>query len=437
MTMRPSLSRCVALTIILLGVALAMAGGAPAQGGGAGEVWVIPVTGTIDRGLSRFITRAVSEAEAAGAAAVVIAVKTLGGRVDAALEIRDRLLASTVPVLAFVEGRAWSAGALIALACERIVMAPGSSIGAAEPRPFDAKTVSALRTEMESTAERRGRDPQLAAGMVDRNLVIPGLKGPGEILSLTAQRALSLGLVDAIAPNSLEAIRGQGFTGSVRELQPRPAEVAARFLTHPAVAPILLTVGLIGLGVELFAPGFGVPGIIAIISLTAFFGGQLVAGFAGWEVVALFLLGLVLLAVEAMIPGFGVPGVLGIAAFAAAIVLAARSGGQAVRSLVVATIASLMLGGILLKQGTRRGLWRRFALQDRERPEEGYVGLRHEAGLVGQHGTVVSPLRPAGVIEVNGRRLDVVSEGGFVAAGAKVEVVRLEGPRIVVRPVDA
>ena len=120
-----------------------------------------------------------AEAVEAGAALILVELNTFGGRVDAATEIRDTLIDAKVPTAAYVTERAWSAGALIALAAETIWMAPGSSIGAAQPVPADEKTVSALRAEFESTAERTGRDPRVAAAMVDAGVAVDGLVAPG------------------------------------------------------------------------------------------------------------------------------------------------------------------------------------------------------------------------------------------------------------------
>jgi len=131
------------------------------------RVIVIPIVGTIDEGLAAFVERSVEQARRDGADAILIEINTFGGRVDSATSIRDALLRAGRPVMAFVRERAWSAGALITLAAEKIAMAPGASIGAAEPQPAEEKTISALRAEFEATAERHGRDPRVAAAMVD------------------------------------------------------------------------------------------------------------------------------------------------------------------------------------------------------------------------------------------------------------------------------
>lgn len=112
-----------------------LAAAAPAAVVQADSVRVLPISGDIDGSQAAFIQRGLRQAAEEGDTAVVITINTLGGRVDSALKIRDMLMASDVPTIAYVTSRAWSAGALIALSCRHIIMAPGSSIGAAEPIP--------------------------------------------------------------------------------------------------------------------------------------------------------------------------------------------------------------------------------------------------------------------------------------------------------------
>jgi membrane-bound serine protease (ClpP class) len=213
------------------------------------------------------------------------------------------------------------------------------------------------------------------------------------------------------------------------------AEGLARLVTHPAVAPILLTIALVALVFEVFSPGFGVAGVIGLASLGLFFGGYLVAGVGGWEVTALFLLGAVLLVVEAFIPGFGVFGIGGIISITASIYLASRSSADALRSLVLALGASAVLVVFLLRLGLRRGWFARLQLAQSLGTAQGYVARVQRVDLVGRTGVAVTALRPAGTARFGESLLDVVSEGMFIPAGTAVTVVRVEGPRVVVSAV--
>ena len=414
----------------------ALAGAAPLQPpvGRAALVYVIPVRGVIEIGLAEFVRRSLRQAREAGADAVLVELNTPGGRVDAGEEIRDELLQAGLPTVAFVAQRAQSAGALVALACDYIVMAPGSSIGAAEPIPAEEKIISALRAEFEATARAKGRDPRLAAAMVDRRVEIPGVVEEGRILSLPADRAVELGLADALAEDRPAATGAVGLT-AVRfvEVQPNWAERVARFLTEPTVSSLLLTVGFLGIVYELATAGWGVAGTIGVASLALFFGARLLTGLAGWEVILLFLLGMALLLVELVIPGFGLAGAPGLIALLASLFLSFRDVRSATYVVGGALLMTLAVAAVGMRYVKRSRTFSQVVLKTRQWREEGYTAPSDLDRWVGKQGRAVSPLRPGGVIEVEGQRLDASTEGEYLEPGTPVEVVRSEGLRIVVR----
>src|SRR5690606_34845138 len=238
-------------------------------------------------------------------------INTFGGRVDSATRIKDAVTAMPVPVVAFVTQRAWSAGALIALGARYVAMAPGTSIGAAEPRTADEKTISALRKEFEAAAEARGRDPLVAGAMVDADIEIEGLVEKGQVLTLSAQQARELNFIDFVGVRRAEVMEAFGVVASDWiDMEPNWSERVARFLTDPTVSSILLTLGFLGLLTEMTSPGWGVPGTGGVIALALFFGARFLAGLAGYEMILLFVGGLLLILLELfVIPGFGVAGV--------------------------------------------------------------------------------------------------------------------------------
>ena len=143
-------------------------------------IYKVPIEGTIDLGLPPFIKRVISKAEAENAAAVIFEINTFGGRVDAATQIKDAILSSKVPTIAFINRRAISAGALISLSCEKIYMTEGGLLGAATAvdmsgKKGSEKVISFMREEMASTAEKRGRNTEIARGMVDEELMFTHL----------------------------------------------------------------------------------------------------------------------------------------------------------------------------------------------------------------------------------------------------------------------
>jgi membrane-bound serine protease (ClpP class) len=414
-------------------------------------VYVVPIQGIIDLGLAPFVQRVLDEA--AGAAAVILEINTFGGRVDAAVLIRDALLQTRVRTVAFINKRAISAGALISLAAEIIVMADGGTIGAATPvtlgepggpaQPVAEKSVSYVRKEFRSTAEARKRPPLLAEAMVDADVEIPGVIDKGKLLTLTTDEALQHGVADARA-NSIEAVLEflELSDADVRFASQTWAETLVRFLTHPVASSLLLTLGLLGLFVEFRTPGLGLPGLIGVTSLALFFWGHWLVQLAGWEEVLLVGAGFVLLGLELFVtPGFGVLGALGLMALLGGFGLSLVGAGATWAVIVMAAgrvVLSLLLAlGValaLLRFLPRLPLGRRLVLETEMASTAGYASApERDRRWLGQHGTAASPLRPAGLANLAGERVDVVSEGEFIAAGEPIEVIRVDGNRIVVR----
>ena len=416
-------------------------------------VYMASIEGMIDLGLAPFVRRVLDEAAAAGAAAVILEVNTFGGRVDAAVLIRDTLLGSRIRTVEFVNKRAISAGALISLAAERIIMADGGTIGAATPvelgapgapaQPVAEKTVSYMRKEFRATAESRKRPPLLAEAMVDVDVAIPGVIAKGKLLTLTTQEALKHGLADARADTLDAVLASLDLAGAeVRRATQTWAETLVRFLTHPVVSSLLMTIGILGIIVEIRTPGFGVPGSLGVASLALFFWGHWLVRLAGWEELLLLGIGVILLAIEIFVtPGFGLIGVVGLAALVGGLGLSlvgagatwavvVTAVGQVAASLLLAIAVSLALLRVL----PRLPFGRRLVLETELTAHEGFASAPEtDRAWLGKRGTAASMLRPAGIADIEGERVDVVSEGEFIDAGEPLTVVRVDGNRIVVR----
>lgn len=413
----------------------------PMTAGAAGKnkVYVLHVDQmqTIDPGLAQITDRAFAQAEAdPDAVAVAIVLNTPGGLVSSALDMKNRILGSHLKSVAFVENSAWSAGALIGTAAEKLYMRPDSTIGAAEPRlegstqPADYKTMSALVGAFRATAEARGRDPNLAGAMVDKNAKVSGQRD--ELLVLTAKEAVDKRYADGMAADLTDALKQAGVTNpTLVDVQLTAADQMGRFLTQPWVAILLLVIGVIAIGVEFMKPGLTLPGLVGIVSLTLFFLGNVLVGTAGFLELGLALLGIVLLVVEAFIPGFGVFGVAGLISMVAAIFLSVPTTQLAVSYLMWTSIAFVVALAGIIRAVSRRGLGKTLTL---ERRASGWVPARVDlSGMVGQEGTALTVLRPAGTAKVGDQRLDVVTEGEFIAAGTALKVIRVDGTRVVVR----
>jgi membrane-bound serine protease (ClpP class) len=412
-------------------------------------VYVAPIEGIIDLGLAPFVQRVLDEAAAAGAAAVVLEINTFGGRVDAAVQIRDALLNAEVPTLAYVNRRAISAGALIALAAQHLAMAPGATIGAAAPvmaggpqggaQAASEKTVSYVRKEFRATAESRKRPALIAEAMVDADVAIRGVIEKGKLLTLTTDEALRHKVAEFQAASLAAALEHLGIKDAeVRRAAPNWAENVVRFLTHPVVSSLLVTIGMLGILIELRTPGFGFAGGIGVGSLAAFFWGHWLVQLAGWGELLLALGGVALLLLEFLvIPGFGFAGILGILALLAALVMSVVGSGAtpeffmlAAGRILLALLVALAASFVLLRFMPRTPFGRQLILD---------TGLRDappdDLRWLGKRGRAQTPLRPAGIADIEGARVDVVSDGELIEPGALLEVTRVDGNRIVVRQI--
>ncbi|MGI6686263.1 MAG: NfeD family protein [Bacillota bacterium] len=404
-------------------------------------VYVVPIEGTIDPALASFVDRIYDEAEDMGAARVILEIDTYGGYIDAAITISERVMLSPLPTSSFVTKKAISAGALITLSGEKIFMAPGTTMGAAEPRKgeekADEKVVSMWSQKLRAAAETYGRDGEIAAAMADADIEIEGLKAKGKLLTLTQKQALDLKMADFSAGSREEVLELSGLKQvKVVEGELSSAEKISRFSTSPYVSPILLTIGVAGLVLELLTVGWGVAGTIGLISMGLFFGGHIIAGFSGWESLLLFIVGVILMLVEAfLIPGFGVAGIAGLGAMIFSIIMVSVSIEQAIISLIIAIFGTVVLVALSFKFMKTRRMWNRLILGERQEKTEGYVAPEANLSeLLDMEGITLTPLRPAGSAEINGMRVDVVTEGGFVPRETKIKVVKVEGTRVVVRP---
>jgi len=323
-------------------------------------LFVIPVHGDIVPSLESFIRRHVSKAIDEGAMVLVFDIDTFGGRVDTALQISSFIGSiRKAKTIAFIRsgpssmGVSWSAGALIALSCSQIYMAPGTSIGAAAPvtigadgsmQPAGEKVVSAVRTQMAALAEKNGYPVELALAMVDldlevweveiggrvRLITLPELERiekerpkevrriqlvspKGKLLSLTAKEAERYGLSRGTVEDLTALAKTLGVEGEIVEMENTLADKVLELITSGPVQALLILIGLVALFMEISTPGFGIPGTVAVICFLTLFGSNALLGTVGSLEIIMLLVGIGLLAVELFIlPGFGITGISGL-----------------------------------------------------------------------------------------------------------------------------
>lgn len=451
-------------------------------------VYIIPVKGIIDLGLSGFIKRALDEAKQADAGAIILEIDTFGGRVDAAVEITDALeKIKPIPTIAFIDDHAWSAGALISLACEKIIMSPGSSIGSAEPRQIgfagkdeltDEKALSAIRAKFKSLAEENNHSINLALAMVDKEIelkqvrvkdeiniltdqeleeikprysrkeiqIIKTVSPKGKLLNLTASEAKQLGLTQEILSSRAQVLRSLKLENSVmQEAKPNWSERLVRLLTHPIVSPLLLTLGFLGIFFELQMPGWGISGTLGLIFLGLFFWGHYLVGLASWTELIIFFLGILLLLLELLvIPGFGITGISGIILILMGIFLSlvkhplsmpAAQLNRAVYTLSFAIISTFVVGVIAWKFLPKSSLFKRIVLSSAETKKQGFQSAASLDIYLGKTGKALSALRPSGRASIEGKSLDVITEGEFIDKDRNIQVIKVEGSKIIVKEV--
>lgn len=405
-------------------------------------VYVVPVQGAIDGALPRVLNRAINEAEMSGADIIILEINSPGGYVNEAGEIKDIILASKVPIYAFVNNDAFSAAAFLALACDRIYMTPTGTMGDAEVITGDGeraseKIISAWDGQMRTLAEANGRDPEIASAMVRREIEIEGLVGAGQLLTLTSLQASQYGYSEGTYRALEELLTDLTYgDATVYTFSQAWAERLARFVTNPQIASLLLAVGMAALVLEIFTAGFGVAGIVSISAFVLFFGGHIIAGFANWEYIIIFLLGIGLLIAEIFVAGFGLLGAGGITLVFVSVIFTARTFSEGVMMLGLASLFTILLLFAFWKVLSKTKVWDRLVLKQKENVEEGYVASAKYEDLLNKDGIAITPLRPAGTAEIEGRRYDVVTEGGYISSGDKINVIKVGSNNIVVKKID-
>lgn len=412
------------------------------------KVYIGTIEGDIDLGLAPYVRRVISEAEQHNAKAVLFKINTFGGRVDAATQIKDAILNSNVMTIAFIDKRAISAGALISLSCEKIIMVPGASIGATTVvdgagQKQSEKYQSYMRSEMRATAEKNGRRTDIAEGMVDEKVIVPELKDDSTtLITLTAKEAAKYLIADSVLASEKEALEAFGITNpQFVTISANWAEDVVRFLNNPIISSLLIMIGLVGLFTEIKTPGWGFAGTAAIIALALFFGTSYILQLASVIEILLFFAGVILLILEIfVIPGFGIFGIAGIVMMVLGLFLGLLSDFEltdfsfvsfAVIQLAIIFVASAVLIFILYKFLPKSHAFQNLVLHSNIGIKTGFSNQKY-AFLLNSVGESYTDLRPSGIVVIDGAKYDVVTEGDYILKGTPVKVIKIEGSRIVV-----
>lgn len=417
-------------------------------------VMVMEIKAEIDPRMLRYVTLALEHAEETKADYVIIEMDTYGGILTDAKEIVDKLMAFKKPIWVFINSDAASAGALISIACDSIYMSPAASIGAAtvvtgtsgEAAPD--KYQSYMRSIMRATAEVNGRDPRIAEGMVDENVVVDSVKQAGKVITFTTKEALAYGYCEGMVGSIEEILERNRVTNyTIDNFKLSATERIIAFFLNPFISGLLILIIIGGIYFELQTPGIGFPLFAAIIALILYLVPYYLNGLAEyWEILALFV-GLVLIVVELfIIPGFGVAGVLGIALTITSLVLIMLNNDffnfdfVPLGDIVVALFAAVggLTGGVMLlffvgPRLTQTQAFRNIALTDTQEKTEGFTSSVFPPNLVGQRGEAYTVLRPSGKVMIAGNVFDAYTRGEFIDKGESIEVIAAEGTSLRVK----
>ena len=453
----------------------------------ARKIYVVPVSGTVDPGMAAFIKRSLEAPSDDSDPLLVFELDTFGGRVDSALQIVDTLLSAPEgKTVAYVKNKAISAGALIALACSRLVMRNNTTIGDCAPITYSSegpkvlgeKFQSPLRAKFRALAKRNGYPETLAESMVTAEMVVYAVEmegktlymdsqafedlsqeekerilskktivGKGELLTMDDTEALELGFSRMSVDNMDEMLRRMEIENyKLIRIEEIWSETLVRYIG--VITPILLLIGLAALYMEISAPGFGAPGIIGITCLALVFLNQYLVGLADYTELLLLILGIILLGFELfVIPGFGIAGIAGLLFIAAGALLA-------LQDFVIPDPSLPWQGEILLKNILHvLGAFfmaiivalfvLRYLLPKLSVVVEGpYLGttlkdshadsVEASGAKIGDSGIALTFLRPSGKVKIKDEIFDVVTEGEFINKGIPVKILAIKGNRIIV-----
>lgn len=420
------------------------------------EILLMEIKDVIDPRMQRYVELALAEAESIEADMVLIEMDTYGGTLNDAKEIVDKIMRFKKPVWVFINSDAASAGALISIACDSIYMAPGATIGAAtvvdaQGQKAPDKYQSYMRSIMRSTAEEKGRDPQIAEGMVDEDIEIPGVKKAGQVITFSTSEALEHGFCEARLSSIEEILERNKIEDYVlHKFELGFAEKVIALVLNPFISSLLILVIIAGIYFEMQTPGLGFAGLAALVALILYLVPHYLNGLAAnWEI-ALFIVGLALIAVEIFVlPGFGVAGIAGLVLTVGSLFLIMIDNDffdfkfVAPTDLFYALAAALggTLGGIILLfvggtklQGTR--FFKHIAHTDTFTRADGFVPVQYTESLLGKQGIAETVLRPGGKITVDGQLYDAYTRGEYIQKGEKVEVISEEGTSLKVKLVS-
>jgi membrane-bound serine protease (ClpP class) len=417
------------------------------------NVMVMEINQEIDPRMTRYVELAVSHAERTKADILIIEMDTYGGVLTDAKDIVDKIMNVKKPVWVFINSNAASAGALISIACDSIYMSPGASIGAAtvvdgsgEKAPD--KYQSYMRSIMRSTAEENKRNPTIAEGMVDENVVLDSVKKVGQVITFSTAEAIRHGYCEGKVESVEEILKKNKVTDySIDRFELGAADTIIAFFLNPFISGVLILIILGGIYFEMQTPGMGFAGLASLVALILYLVPYYLNGLAqNWEII-MFFVGIALIAVEIFVlPGFGVAGISGITLTVGALVLVMINNDAfdfefvQMNDILGATAAAMagLLGSMVLffVGGSRlpnTRFYKKVALVDTQQSTQGYNSNFISEVSSGQTGITQTVLRPSGKVLIDGKIYDAYTRGEYVEKGSSIEVITITGSSLQVK----
>jgi len=416
------------------------------------KVYIFNVDEEIAPPVVRRMGKAFAQAKAEKVDLIVLHMNTYGGELSAADTMRTRILQSKIPVVVFIDNNAASAGALISIACDSIYMREGASIGAAtvvnqNAQALPDKYQSYMRAMMRSTAEAKGRNPEIAEAMVDQDLYVENVSDSGKVLTFTTSEAIANGFCEAKVETIDDVVKRYGFVDyQKQELKLSAADTIIDFLISPYVHGILIMIIVGGIYFELQSPGLGFPSMASLTAAMLYFAPLYVEGLAeNWEIL-IFIAGIILIILEVfVIPGFGIAGVSGIVLVVVGLVLSLLSNvmfdfsyiqmDTILEALFIVLLA--VFGAIFLSFQSAKMLFTNpqfgFALNTTQKHEDGFVAPDSSMNnLIGKEGIAYSMLRPVGKVMIDGDIYDAICIEGFIEKGSDIKVQNFSKAQLIV-----
>lgn len=402
----------------------------------SGDVYIVPIKGEINKATYNFLKHTMDKLIYDGASTIIFEIDTYGGLIDEAENIKNLIISSPMPTISYVNNKAESAGVLITIASEKVVMANSATIGSAETIPNTEKILSMWRSFLRDTAQLRGRNSEIIEAMADQDIEIDGITERGKLVNLTSSEAVKYGIADLATDDYNEILEYFNIgNANIKRVDESLQIKLSKYISNPYISSLLLTLGFVGLVIEILTPGFGFGGTISILGFGLYFGGNILAGNSNWTSLVIFVTGLILLIIEGIMPGFGLPGISGIVLVLAGTILAMDSLATALISLSIAIIITTIISVILIKMGFRSKLLNKMVLSTENKDKKGYLSADSMDEYLDKEGITITELRPSGFIDIDGIKLDSLSEGDFIPRNINIKVVRVEGSKIFVRRV--